>query len=198
MSTALLGAPTAASAQSGPEQTLQDMREAFRKKDSRALSAALPRLQGHLLEPLGAYWELRVRLESASPDEIRAFMSRWAGSYYEDRLRNDWLLLLGQRARLGQLSAQALPIPHERRPRGPVLCACWPPQGPRPGGRSGPLWLAQKEAGSRLCQRRAPLLQTGARWPHGAGNVPGWDGEQPPRASTQAVSMVDMACVATV
>ncbi len=97
LSTALLAAPTTASAQGGPERVLQDMRDAFRRNDLRTLRESLPRLQGHLLEPLGAYWELRARLDSASPDEIRAFLSRWSGSSYEDRLRNEWLLLLGRR-----------------------------------------------------------------------------------------------------
>src|SRR2546427_9439158 len=33
----------------------------------------------------------------ASADEILGFFKRWPGTYQEDRLRNDWLLLLGQR-----------------------------------------------------------------------------------------------------
>jgi len=52
---------------------------------------------GHALEPWAAYWELRARLDTASADMVEAFFRRWAGTYQEDRLRNDWLLLLGQR-----------------------------------------------------------------------------------------------------
>ena len=161
MSTALLGLPATASAQAGAEQTLQDMREAFRKKDSRALSAALPRLQGHLLEPLGAYWELRVRLESASPDEIRAFMSRWAGSYYEDRLRNDWLLLLGRsgdwdnfRRELAQYRMN-----DDREVQCYALLA--DSQGPRASAAETlrPLWLGQKEADEGCASAARALLQ---------------------------------------
>lgn len=83
-------------AQSSGDATLLEMREAFRRGNSAALSAQLPRLRGHLLEPLGAYWEMKARLETASPADIRATLDRHAGTYWEDRLRNDWLLLLGR------------------------------------------------------------------------------------------------------
>ncbi|RYF38832.1 MAG: lytic transglycosylase domain-containing protein, partial [Comamonadaceae bacterium] len=52
---------------------------------------------GHALEPWAAYWELKARLDTASVQEIQDFHARYAGTYQEDRLRNDWLLLLGQR-----------------------------------------------------------------------------------------------------
>jgi soluble lytic murein transglycosylase len=50
-----------------------------------------------VLEPLAAYWDMRARLESASSADIRSFLNTYAGSYYEDRLRNDWLQQLGKR-----------------------------------------------------------------------------------------------------
>lgn len=76
---------------------IQDMAEAYKKTDSKRLTDLLPRVQGHVLEPWAAYWELSARLESASPNEIRVFLRRYADTYQEDRLRNDWLLLLGRR-----------------------------------------------------------------------------------------------------
>lgn len=82
--------PTAADA------ALLDMREAFRRQDAAALERLLPTVQGHALEPLAAYWALRVRLGSASPEAIRQVLDRHAGTYWEDRLRNDWLLQLGR------------------------------------------------------------------------------------------------------
>ncbi|GAB1385306.1 lytic transglycosylase domain-containing protein [Melaminivora sp.] len=81
---------------SGDEAVLE-MQKAFRKGDKPRLAQLLPALRGHPLEPWGAYWELRARLPEAQPAEIDAFLQRYAGSYQEDRLRNDWLLLLGQR-----------------------------------------------------------------------------------------------------
>ena len=35
--------------------------------------------------------------DTATPQEVQDFLTRYAGTYQEDRLRNDWLLLLGQR-----------------------------------------------------------------------------------------------------
>jgi soluble lytic murein transglycosylase len=80
-----------------PDSVIQDMQQAFRRGDSARLAALLPQARGHVLEPWAAYWELKARLETASDEEVRAFENRWAGSYQEDRLRNDWLLLVGKR-----------------------------------------------------------------------------------------------------
>ncbi|MFY3383735.1 transglycosylase SLT domain-containing protein [Paracidovorax sp. MALMAid1276] len=79
------------------DDTLLEMQQAFRKGDRNKLAQLLPAARGHALEPWAAYWELKARLPEAQPAEIQAFMQRYAGSYQEDRMRNDWLLLLGQR-----------------------------------------------------------------------------------------------------
>ena len=79
------------------DDAVLEMSQAFKKGDSKRLSALLPQVRGHALEPWGAYWELRNRLDSAPATELQNFFTRYAGSYQEDRLRNDWLLQLGQR-----------------------------------------------------------------------------------------------------
>jgi soluble lytic murein transglycosylase len=79
------------------DDAMLEMHQAWRKMDRIRLSALLPQVQGHTLEPLAAYWELRSHLDTASEAEVQAFLSRYAGTYYEDRLRNDWLLQLGRR-----------------------------------------------------------------------------------------------------
>ena len=61
------------------------------------MTGLLPQARGHILEPWAAYWELKARLAETSPQEVEDFLTRYAGTYQEDRLRNDWLLLLGQR-----------------------------------------------------------------------------------------------------
>ena len=86
-----------ASAQNGGDGVLLQMQEAARKGDKPRLSALLPQAAGHPLEPWAAYWELKARLNTAGPTEVANFLQRWRGTYQEDRLRNDWLLLLGQR-----------------------------------------------------------------------------------------------------
>ena len=78
------------------DEVILDMNQAFKKNDKGQLTRLLPRAKGHTLEPWAAYWELRVRLDQASDSEIQQFLSQYAGTYAEDRLRNDWLLQLGR------------------------------------------------------------------------------------------------------
>ncbi len=85
------GTPTAA------DQAVIDMAQAFKRLDRNKLSALLPLAQSSPLAPWAAYWELRARLDSASTQEVKDFFKTYANTYQEDRLRNDWLLLLGSR-----------------------------------------------------------------------------------------------------
>lgn len=84
-----------AATRAGDDVILQ-MKDAFRKSDRQQLATLAPQARGHAMEAWAAYWELKARLVDASNDEIRAFLRKYAGTYQEDRMRNDWLLLLGQ------------------------------------------------------------------------------------------------------
>jgi soluble lytic murein transglycosylase len=88
---------TNASNNAQADAVITDMAQAFKRGDRKRLTALLPQAKGHLLEPWAAYWELKARLDEASQQEVRAFFARYPATYQEDRLRNDWLLLLGQR-----------------------------------------------------------------------------------------------------
>lgn len=107
-----LTASSAAMAQasgSGPalvDQPIMEMNQAFKKGDTKRLSALLPQVRGHALEPWAAYWELRARLQTAPPAEIQGFLNRYVGTYQEDRLRNDWLLQLGKNRDWGTFMAE--------------------------------------------------------------------------------------------
>jgi soluble lytic murein transglycosylase len=79
------------------DDALLQMQQAFRDGNKARLAQLLPQVQGHALEPWAAYWELRARLDTAGPTEIQQFFTRFAGTYQEDRLRNDYLQMLGQR-----------------------------------------------------------------------------------------------------
>jgi soluble lytic murein transglycosylase len=74
-------------------------REAHARRDAAKLGTARAQLvaSSHPLASWADYWDLNLRLASATPAEVEAFYARWPGSYVEDRLRNDWLLVLGQR-----------------------------------------------------------------------------------------------------
>ena len=88
------------------DNTVLEMSRAFRRNDGAALAALLPQVGNHTLAPWAAYWELKNRLETASPDEVQNFFVRYAGTYQEDRLRNDWLLWLGKRRDWANFAAQ--------------------------------------------------------------------------------------------
>jgi soluble lytic murein transglycosylase len=77
------------------DSVIADMAQAYKVRDRKRLSALLPQVRGYVLEPWGAYWELSARLDEASPAEVQDFFARYSGSYQEDKLRSEWLLLLG-------------------------------------------------------------------------------------------------------
>lgn len=103
---ALLFLPALSWAQAPADATVLEMREAFRRGNTTALTILLPRVKGHALEPLASYWEARARLDTATPEQMREALARHPGSYWEDRLRNDWLLQLGKQRDWTNFSAE--------------------------------------------------------------------------------------------
>ena len=94
-------------AQSGRgDDVIIEMQKAFRSGDKKRLGSLLPQARGHALEAQAAYWELKTRLDDASPQEVQDMMGRYAGTYHEDRMRNDWLLLLGKRRDFSNFAAE--------------------------------------------------------------------------------------------
>ena len=86
-------------AQPVPDQLILQAREAARAAD-RATLLALRDQTAQARHPLASwvdYWEIGARLKEAQQPELEAFYARWPGTYVEDRLRNDWLLVLGER-----------------------------------------------------------------------------------------------------
>ena len=78
------------------DETILDLAQAYKNRDRKRLSAALPSMRGYVLEPWAAYWELSARLDEANKSEIQDFLNRYNGTYQEDRLRAEWLLQLGR------------------------------------------------------------------------------------------------------
>jgi len=95
----LIAAAAAGACQAQPpaDDLIVEMSQAFRQNNRAKLAMLLPQVRGHALEPWAAYWELRSRLDTATPAEVQDFLARYPNTYQEDRLRNDWLMLLGQR-----------------------------------------------------------------------------------------------------
>ncbi len=184
-------------AQPTADTALLDMREAFRRNNAPALTNLLARVRGHQLEPLAQYWEARARLETASPTELREALDRMAGTYWEDRLRNDWLLRLGQQRdwttfaaelpryrmnddRQVQCYALMLDAVAQRQPADAL------------GRQVADLWLAQREADEGCATAAKAFVDSGhltSEWVWRRARLAMETGRT--RAVTQAVAMVD-------
>ncbi len=191
-------------AQPAADAALLDMREAFRRNNAPALTALLPRVRGHQLEPMARYWEARARLETASPAELREAMDRMVGTYWEDRLRNDWLLRLGQQRdwttfaaelpryrmnddRQVQCYALMLDAVAKRQPADAL------------GRQVADLWLAQREADEGCATAAKAFVDSGHlgnEWVWRRARLAMESGRT--RAVTQAVAMIDADTLPTV
>lgn len=75
------------------------LREAARKQDAPAAARLAAALANYPAKSYVAYYRLKSRLEEASETEIRRFIAKYKGSAIADRLRNDWLLILGKKGK---------------------------------------------------------------------------------------------------
>jgi len=84
-------------------------RDAFRAGNSVRFDRIAVRLKNSPLEPYLAYYRLRLQLETADAATIQAFLARPDDTPVIDRLRGEWLRLLGKRH---QWDAFAAEYPH--------------------------------------------------------------------------------------
>jgi soluble lytic murein transglycosylase len=86
------------------------MRQAFQLGDSARVMSYAQRLQGHVLEPYAAYYQLRPQLENtvASADAVKKFLFRYQDTPLADRLQGEWLKTLGK-TQQWELFAEAYP-----------------------------------------------------------------------------------------
>jgi soluble lytic murein transglycosylase len=92
----------------GPVEDFLAARDAYNANDAARLEVHAKRLQGHLLQPYADYWQLSFKLEDAAPDEVRAFLASNRDTPLSDRLRAEWLKILGRRGEWGLFNS-ALP-----------------------------------------------------------------------------------------
>ena len=65
------------SAQAQPtDADLVAARDAYRAGDAARLDRIAPRLKGHLLEQYVSYWQIRLKLDDADPERVKAFLTR--------------------------------------------------------------------------------------------------------------------------
>lgn len=143
------------------DSVITDMAEAYKKDDSRRLAALLPHAQGHPLEPWAAYWELSARLDTAQPDEVDAFFTRYAGTYQEDRLRNEWLKVLGHRRDWPHFEAAyaGYRMRDDTETRCYALYAAYAQRGENVAAQAEELWLSQRDTDEGCTATVGALLQ---------------------------------------
>ncbi len=71
-------------------------RDAFRVGNSKLLTNHGKRLRYHVLAPYIDYYQLRLYLNTIDTNTIRKFLTRYEDSVLADRLRGQWLNLLGK------------------------------------------------------------------------------------------------------
>ncbi|MFI4941433.1 MAG: transglycosylase SLT domain-containing protein [Burkholderiales bacterium] len=71
------------------------LRDAARDDDAARASNMAARLADYAIPSYVDYYRLKARLTEATAGEIHDFLARYDGSAIADRLRNDWLLILG-------------------------------------------------------------------------------------------------------
>ncbi len=188
-------AQTADISQTAADDALVEMSQAFRRGNSQRLTELLPRAQGHVLQPWAAYWELRARLDTANPSEIQAFLNRYAGTYQEDRLRNDWLLQLGKNREWGTFMAEypSFRMNDDRSVQCYALLADFTSRGKAEvASQVEALWLSQKEADDGCAaaaeqQVKAGKLTSHTVWLRARAGME----NNNPRMATQAIAMLN-------
>lgn len=84
--------------EAGQDEDFIAARNAFQAGDRGRLARVAPALQGYVLEPYVAYWQIKLDLDKASPDEVQTFLKRYGRSVVTERMRAEWLKVLAVRA----------------------------------------------------------------------------------------------------
>ena len=81
-------------------------RDAVKVGDRAKLERIAPELKDHDLEAYVDYWRILLDLSSADPAVIKAFLARYERSYLAEKLRADWLKLLGMKNQWREFDAE--------------------------------------------------------------------------------------------
>ena len=81
-------------------------REAFQSGNAKRLDEYAARLQRHVLWPYVDYYQQRMLLRTSDNASIRYFLSRYDGDLVAERMRGDWLKMLGKNQQWGLFEAE--------------------------------------------------------------------------------------------
>lgn len=106
----LLGLPLSAAHATGGGDPILAARDAVQRGDRARLARQLEAARGHVLAPYVEYWLLQLRLQEVDSAEPRDFLARHAGTYLADKLRGEWLKVLGKRREWDVFDAEYPPL----------------------------------------------------------------------------------------
>jgi soluble lytic murein transglycosylase len=132
------------SAIASDQDTFIAARAAYKSRDDRALSAYAMQLRAdnYVLAPYLDYWSLLLKLEKADADEVQEFLLRYADYPFAERVRSEWLKVLGKRKQWGAIVDAYVPVEKED-----VSVSCYAAQARYLQGQSmalsdaKPLWI---------------------------------------------------------
>jgi soluble lytic murein transglycosylase len=144
---ALAGAVEAAPPKPRPvDEAFLRAYDAYRAGDPLKLAKFSAGLEEHVLAQYLEFWRLRLRLDDLSASEARDFLSRHAGSYLADRLRSDWLKVLGRRGDWQTFDLELAPLVQDDLE---IRCYAWLSRLARSDDsayeEAKPMWLEPKE-----------------------------------------------------
>lgn len=142
----------------GLDEALLGAYDAYRAGDPLKFSRYAKKLDAHVLEPWLEYWRLSMRLEDIPNREVREFLATHANQYVAERLRADWLRVLGKRREWAEFDRQASRYAREDLE---VSCYRWLARLEREDESAGEeamaMWLEPAEL-PEGCQRLSTLL----------------------------------------
>jgi soluble lytic murein transglycosylase len=94
-------------------------RDAFRVGDLNKLERAASQLGNHELAPYVENYRLRMWMDKGDPNGLRDFLQRNEGSYVAEKLRADWIRLLGRRSTWNEIDTE---FPKMLAPEPDVVC----------------------------------------------------------------------------
>jgi len=94
-------------AANGTDEAMLGAFDAYRAGDPIKLAKQARKLDGNLLAPWLEYWRLSLHLEDAPRSEVREFLSTYADAYVAERLRGEWLRVLGRRGEWSEFEREA-------------------------------------------------------------------------------------------
>ncbi|MDP2133290.1 MAG: transglycosylase SLT domain-containing protein [Sulfuritalea sp.] len=121
-------------------------RDAFRNGERVRLGRQIEALQGHPLQPWAEYWALRLRLDDGDASGVAEYLNRHAGAYLAEKLRGDWLRVLGKAADWDAFQRE---LPALSQPDAEV--SCYAAQAARTADMVRPLWSSGQDL-PRACE----------------------------------------------